>query len=74
MTDVQLEKIGFRIRTRNGAVLDHLLIQAADETEARAKLLRMYPLCEVLASWTETPGASPSSSKSFEDLVDLLNH
>ncbi len=71
---MQLEKIAFRIRTRNGALLDHLLIQAIDEEEARAKLLRMYPQCEVLACWAETAGTTPSSGKSFEDVVDLLNH
>lgn len=70
---MQLEKFGFRIRTHNGALLDHLLIQAVTEEEARIKLLRMYPQCEVLASWTETPGSS-HATKSFEDLADLLNH
>jgi hypothetical protein len=71
---MQLEKIGFRIRTRNGALLDHLLIQAANAEEARAKLLRMYPQCEVLSTWSEQAGNGQTASKSFEDLADLLNH
>ncbi|MBK6743887.1 MAG: hypothetical protein IPG66_13300 [Hydrogenophilales bacterium] len=71
---MQLEKFGFRIRAHNGALLDHLVIQAANADEARAKLLRMYPQCEVLSNWTESQGASNPNSKSFEDIADLLNH
>lgn len=68
-----LEKFSFRIRTRNGVVLDRLHIQAADQDEARAKLLRMYPHCEVLSASQENQAAS-QAGKSFEDIADLLNH
>lgn len=71
---MQLEKIGFRIRTRNGALLEHLLIQAVDETEARTKLLRMYPQCDILACWTENGTNGQTASKSFEDVADLISH
>ncbi len=69
---MQLDKYVFRIRTRNGALMEHLMIQAATEADARARLVRMYPGCEVLSSRTETtePG---HASRSFEDLADLLN-
>jgi hypothetical protein len=69
-----LEKFGFRIRAHNGALLDHLVIQAFTADEARAKLLRMYPQCEVLSAWTESQGTANPNSKSFEDIADLLNH
>lgn len=68
-----LEKFAFRIRAQNGALLDHLVIQSASPEEARAKLLRMYPHCEVLANWTETQASGNPNSKSFEDIADLLN-
>lgn len=69
-----LEKFSFRIRAHNGALLDHLVIQATDAEEAGAKLLRMYPRCEVLAAWTESAGASSPTGKSFEDIADIINH
>jgi hypothetical protein len=69
-----LEKFGFRIRAHNGALIDHLVIQASGADEARSKLLRMYPHCEVLATWTESQGTVNPNSKSFEDIADLLNH
>jgi len=68
-----LEKFSFRIRTHNGVLLDHLQIQAVDEGEARAKLIRMYPRCEILDSHHESAG-NGNASKSFEDIADLLNH
>ncbi len=70
---MQLEKFSFRIRAQNGALIEHLLIQAVDADEARAKLLRMYPNCEVLAAWTETSGQPAPSGKSFEDISDIIN-
>lgn len=71
-----LEKFSFRIRTRNGVLLDHLQIQAVDEDEARAKLMRMYVNCAILDASHETVGSggNGSASKSFEDIADLLNH
>ena len=71
-----LEKFTFRIRTRNGVAMDKLQIQAATEEEARAKLLRMYPYCEVLDANHETAITgigTGSAGKSFEDIADLLN-
>lgn len=70
---MQLEKFGFRIRTHNGVLLDHLLIQAVNEDEARARLMRMYPRCEILVASQEAAGVG-SAGKSFEDIADLLNH
>lgn len=44
-----LNKYGFRIRTRAGLVVDHLLIPGRDEEEAERKLLQLYRDCEILA-------------------------
>ncbi|MDN3575219.1 hypothetical protein QWZ03_00330 [Chitinimonas viridis] len=41
-------KFGFRIRTKTGAVVDNLVIQAHDLTHAEAKLLQMYHHATVL--------------------------
>jgi hypothetical protein len=69
-----MEKYGFRIRAHNGALLDHLIIQAQDADGARAKLLRMYPQCAILATWTEASTQPAPSGKSFEDIADIINH
>ncbi len=71
---MHLEKFGFRIRAQNGALIDHLIIQAADASSAREKLMRMYPHCEILASWTENGSLPGPSGKSFEDIADIINH
>lgn len=66
-----LEKFTFRIRTRNGVVMDRVQIQAANEESARARLLQMYPQCEVLGTSQEMVGNG--GARSFEDIADLLN-
>lgn len=69
-----LEKFVFRIRTRNGVVMERLQIQAADEAGARARLVRMYPHCEILATNQKpAPQVAGSLSRSFEDIADLLS-
>jgi hypothetical protein len=73
-TDMQLEKFGFRIRAHNGAVIDHITIQAADAGEARLRLMRMYPHCEVMDTWSESATPTPTAGKSFEDIADIINH
>jgi hypothetical protein len=41
-------KFGFRIRTRDGLVVDHLMIHGRDEADAERKLRQMYLHCEIL--------------------------
>ena len=45
-----LSKYRFRIRTRNGSVVENLLIAGQDEKDAKRKLLQMYQGCEILDS------------------------
>ena len=49
-------KFRFRIRTRQGLVVEKLVIQAHSEAEAERKLRQMYPRCEVLESSSSTRG------------------
>ena len=72
MSNQRAEKYGFRVRTRNGAVVERVLISADSEEEARSKLAQMYYQCEVLATWRDIPAPRVAGS-SFEELVDLLN-
>jgi len=43
-----MNKFLFRIRTRNGVVVDHLSFYGRDEAEARRKVAQIYNHCEVL--------------------------
>lgn len=70
---MSLDKFSFRIRTRNGVMLERLLIQAASEEDARVRLLRMYPHSEILMACREAGGAI-GAARSFEDIADLLCH
>ena len=72
MQALRVSKYGFRIRTRNGAIVDNLLIHGQTEDEARRKLCQMYRDCEVLTCWSE-PRALRTSNNSFEEVVDLIN-
>jgi hypothetical protein len=75
-------KFGFRIRTRQGLVVEHLMIHGRDEADAERKLRQMYLHCEILERSVMQPAVmQPSfldSSKngdatSFEEIVSLIS-
>ena len=68
----QLEKFGFRIRTQTGAMVDNLLIHAADLAAAETKLRRMYPNCQVLETWNAKTRLG-SQGTSYEEVIDLIS-
>ncbi|MBE0621097.1 MAG: hypothetical protein IH605_10925 [Burkholderiales bacterium] len=43
-----MTKFGFRIKTRGGTVVDHLMISARDRVEAERKVTQIYQHCEIL--------------------------
>jgi hypothetical protein len=67
----EVEKFGFRIRTRSGSLVDNLSIHGGQLAEAEAKLRRMYPGCEVIEAWNERTrlGSQPNS---YEEIIDLI--
>lgn len=67
-----LVKFGFRIRTRQGLIVDHLTIQGRDEADATRKLRQMYTHCEVL-DCTPAIGLPKSDQLNFADVVSLLS-
>ena len=71
MLQVNTTKFCFRIRTRQGLVVESLLIHGRDETDAERKLRQMYINCEILACsvYYGNPKAVPMS---FEDVVTLV--
>lgn len=75
-------KFGFRIRTRQGLIVEHLMIHGRDEADAERKLRQMYVNCEILERSVMQPAmmqpslASPSGTPdgtSFEEIVSLIS-
>ena len=79
-------KFGFRIRTRDGLVVEHLMIHGRDEADAERKLRQMYLHCEIVERFvmqpammqpTLVPPATVRPAKtpdplSFEEVVSLV--
>jgi len=73
-------KFGFRIRTRQGLIVEHLMIHGRDEADAERKLRQMYLHCEVLersvlqpAVMQPTPASTNPDGTSFEEIVSLIS-
>jgi hypothetical protein len=80
-------KFGFRIRTRHGLVVEHLMIHGRDEADAERKLRQMYLHCEIiercimqpalmqptLASRATVQPAKTADPVSFEEVVSLIS-
>jgi hypothetical protein len=75
-------KFGFRIRTRQGLVVEHLMIHGRDEADAERKLRQMYLHCEILERSVMQPAVmqpalAPASGTpdgtSFEEIVSLIS-
>lgn len=75
-------KFGFRIRTRQGLIVEHLMIHGRDEADAERKLRQMYLHCEILERSVMQPATMqpslPSTSEtadgsSFEEIVSLIS-
>jgi hypothetical protein len=74
-------KFGFRIRTRQGLIVEHLMIHGRDEADAERKLRQMYLHCEILERSVMQPATmqpslgSPARTPdgtSFEEIVSLI--
>jgi hypothetical protein len=72
-------KYGFRIRTRDGMVVEHLMIHGRDEADAERKLRQMYLHCEILECNVMQPAMmqpakrAPGAPASFEDVISLIS-
>ncbi len=65
-------KYGFRIRTKNGSVVDNLLIFGRDESDAERKLRQIYLGCEILEARRLLVQSARSGPVTYEDIVDLI--
>ena len=76
-------KFAFRIRTRHGLIVEHLMIHGRDEADAERKLRQMYLHCEILERNIMQPATlrpahaatarQESDGISFEEVVSLIS-
>ena len=68
-------KYGFRIRTRDGLVVENLMIHGRDEADAQRKLTQMYRQCEVLECrvMSRPAGAASGHHATFEEVIELVS-
>jgi ATP:corrinoid adenosyltransferase len=67
-----MNKYGFKIRTRTGALVESLQVQARDQAEAEQKIRQIYHQCEILDCQEITPTIK-KESLDLEDVVSLIN-
>lgn len=60
----------FKIRSRNGAIVENLQIYGKDAEEAKKKLMQMYINCEILEEKIIQP--EHVGNGSFEDVINLI--
>ncbi len=65
-------KYVFRIRTRQGLLVDNLTIHGRDAADAERKLRQMYRDCEVIECTAHLAGGGRVTGASFEDIATLI--
>lgn len=71
MQSAFITKYAFRIRTRQGVVVENLMIHGRDEFDAQKKLRQMYLGCEVLDCICNRGGVRTPVA-SFEEVANLI--
>jgi hypothetical protein len=66
-----MTRFTYRVRTRNGLVVEAVSLQARDRAEADRRLMQMYLGCTVLDCQTATPDGREESA-SFESVISLI--
>lgn len=64
----EMQKYGFRIRTRGGSVVENLVIHGRDREEAERKLRQVYHHCTVL----ESKVLQDQAEGDFESVIGLI--
>jgi hypothetical protein len=68
-----LQKYGFRIKTRNGLILDNLSVQARDRGEAERRITQIYHYCEILACH-ENATTAHAGAADVEGVIALISN
>ena len=67
-----LQKYGFRIKTRNGLILDNLTVQARDRSEAERRITQIYHYCEIL-DCQENAASPHAGAADVEGVIGLIS-
>lgn len=71
MHPAALTKYAFRIRTRDGLVVNNLMIHGRDEGDAQRKLRQIYRDCEIVDCVCHQ-GTVRTPPASFDDVLSLI--
>ncbi len=72
MAAMMTTKYGFRIRTRSGMLVEHLMIHGRDQADAQRKLEQMYRHCQILECKTVPTAARVDPVASFEEVLSRV--
>ena len=72
MSAVPMLRFGFRVRTRNGALVENLSICGRDADEAERKLRQMYHGCEILEARQQSFSGARQPGSNYEDVMRMI--
>lgn len=73
MQTVSMTKYVFRIRTRNGVLVENLAISGSNEAAAKGRLRQIYSECEILECRPQQVNLGGRGGHlNYEDVVDLI--
>jgi hypothetical protein len=67
-----MHKFGFKIRTRNGMLVENLMVQARDRAEAERRINQVYHQCEIIECQEITPTLK-KEGLDVDDVISLIN-
>jgi len=65
-------KFGFRIKTRGGMVVENLVVQARDQSEAENRIRQIYHHCEILECRTLAQDTR-ADGMDLEGMISLIS-
>lgn len=73
MQSTSIAKYGFKIRTRDGVLVENLSIYGQSEADACRKLRQIYNDCEIIESHCQLGNPTGRHGHlNYEDIVDLI--
>lgn len=66
-----MNRYGFRIRTRNGMLVENLYVHAPDRADAENKIRRIYHHCEIIDCQEITPPVK-GENIDLESMISLI--
>jgi hypothetical protein len=67
-----VQKFGFKLKTRNGMLVENLQVQAPDREEAERKINQIYHQCVIIECQEVTPTLK-KEGLDLEDVIALIN-